>query len=214
MRPRSTFLNQAQGMSKAQLGLALVKQVERRVLNVRGHPVMLDTDLAELYQVGVKVLNKAVKRNRARFPSDFMFRLTERDLITLRSQIVTAKIGRGGRRSAPYAFTELGACPSQSMGRAHGACEARSRREEESMRHIGDDEQRRDRQQPPCALRAPAARRHLRRCRSSTMSPIACVAAPCIYRRGARNAAHALTRTGSPGWRCCRASCGVRERFV
>jgi len=65
------------------------------------------------------------------------------------------------------------------------------------MRHIGDDEQRRARPRPPCALRVPAARRHLRRCRSSTMSRIACVAAPCICRRGARNATHAMTRTGS-----------------
>ena len=108
-------------MSKARKGLALVKQAERRVLNVRGHPVMLDTDLAELYQVGVKVLNQAVKRNRARFPSDFMFRLTERDLITLRSQIVTAKVGRGGRRSAPYAFTEQGVAMLSSVLRSSRA---------------------------------------------------------------------------------------------
>ena len=108
-------------MAKAQEGLALVKQVERRVLLVRGHHVMLDTDLAELYQVGVKVLNQAVKRNRARFPSDFMFRLTERDLITLRSQIVTAKIGRGGRRSAPYAFTEQGVAMLSSVLRSSRA---------------------------------------------------------------------------------------------
>lgn len=105
-------------MAKAQEGLALVKQVERRVLNVRGHHVMLDTDLAELYQVGVKVLNQAVKRNRARFPSDFMFRLTERERIALRSQNVTAKIGRGGRRSAPYAFTEQGVAMLSSVLRS------------------------------------------------------------------------------------------------
>ncbi len=57
---------------------------------------MLDTDLAALYHVDVKVLNQAVKRNRDRFPADFMFRLTDREARTLRSQIVTAKIRRGG----------------------------------------------------------------------------------------------------------------------
>src|SRR6266545_8020346 len=70
------------------------------------------------------------------------------------------------------------------MGRAHGACEARSRREEEAMRHIGDDEQRRARPQPPCALRVPAARRHLRRCRSSTM-PLALPASRRLASAGA-----------------------------
>jgi len=65
------------------------------------------------------------------------------------------------------------------------------------MRDIGDDEQRRARPQPPCALRVPAARQHLRRCRSSAMYRIACVAAPCSCRRGARNATYAITRIGS-----------------
>ena len=65
-------------------------------------------------------------------------------------------------------------------------------------RSIGDDEQRRARPQPPCARRVPAARRYLRRCRSSPMrSGIGCVASPGIYRRGARNATRAITRTGS-----------------
>src|SRR5688572_20401557 len=95
------------------------------------------------------------------------------------------------------AATMLGACPSNGMGRAHRACEVRSRREEEAMRDIGDDEQRRTRPQSPCALRVPAACRHLRRCRSWTRAHLAGVAAPCIYRHGARNATHAITRTGS-----------------
>ena len=67
---------------------------------------MLDADLAVLYRVDVKVLNQAVKRNRERFPADFMFRLTAPEAESLRSQIVTSKAGRGGRRTAPYAFTE------------------------------------------------------------------------------------------------------------
>lgn len=99
-------------------GLALVKRVERTVLSIRGHNVMLDEDLAALYQVDVKALNQAVKRNRDRFPEDFMFRLTEREATSLRSQIVTAKIGRGGRRSAPYAFTEQGVAMLSSVLRS------------------------------------------------------------------------------------------------
>jgi len=112
---------QAGGVKKAasfRKGLALVKRVERTVLTIRGHNVMLDADLAALYQVDVKALNQAVKRNRSRFPEDFMFRLTEREATTLRSQIVTAKIGRGGRRSAPYAFTEQGVAMLSSVLRS------------------------------------------------------------------------------------------------
>jgi hypothetical protein len=95
-----------------------VKRVERAVLSVRGHNVMLDADLAALYQVDVKALNQAVKRNRSRFPVDFMFRLTDREATSLRSQIVTAKMGRGGRRSAPYAFTEQGVAMLSSVLRS------------------------------------------------------------------------------------------------
>ena len=91
-------------------GAFLVKaeRIERRVLRLRGQNVMLDADLAALYGVGVKALNQAVKRNRERFPSDFMFRLTAQETRALRSQTVTANAGRGGRRNAPYAFTERG----------------------------------------------------------------------------------------------------------
>ena len=95
-----------------------MKRVEGAVLSVRGHNIMLDADLAALYQVDVKALNQAVKRNRSRFPEDFMFRLTYREATTLRSQIVTAKMGRGGRRSAPYAFTEQGVAMLSSVLRS------------------------------------------------------------------------------------------------
>jgi ORF6N domain len=105
-------------------GLALVKRVEGTVLSVRGHNVMLDMDLAALYHVDVKVLNQAVKRNRGRFPEDFMFRLTGREARTLRSQIVTSKIGRGGRRTAPYAFTEQGVAMLSSVLRSPRAVRA------------------------------------------------------------------------------------------
>ena len=85
-----------------------VKNIERVVVRFRGHNVMLDSDLAALYEVDVKVLNQSVRRNSGRFPADFMFRLTDREAESLRSQIVTSKIGRGGRRTLPYAFTEQG----------------------------------------------------------------------------------------------------------
>ena len=82
--------------------------VERRIYVIRGHKVMLDSDLAELYKVATKALNQAVRRNSSRFPEDFMFQLTPEEAEALRSQIVTAKMNRGGRRSVPYAFTEHG----------------------------------------------------------------------------------------------------------
>jgi ORF6N domain len=97
--------------------IALVKpeRIERKVLRLRGQNVMLDTDLAVLYGVRVKALNQAVKRNRERFPADFMFRLTARETRALRSHTVTAKTSRGGRRTAPYAFTELGVAMLSSV---------------------------------------------------------------------------------------------------
>jgi hypothetical protein len=76
---------------------------------------MLDKDLASLYGVNVKALNQAVKRNRDRFPPDFMFRLTAQETKSLRSQIVTSKAGRGGRRTAPFAFTEMGVAMLSSV---------------------------------------------------------------------------------------------------
>ena len=87
----------------------LASAVESRILLLRHQRVILDTDIAELYGVPVKVLNQQVKRNRERFPADFVFRLTSKEDAVLRSQFVTSKPGRGGRRYAPYAFTEHGA---------------------------------------------------------------------------------------------------------
>jgi hypothetical protein len=83
------------------------ESVEQRILSIRGQKVMIDADLAELYGVGTKVLNQAVKRNSDRFPQDFMFQLTPEEseglkeylgTTALRSQIVTSNPGRGGRR--------------------------------------------------------------------------------------------------------------------
>jgi ORF6N domain len=98
--------------------LARRERIERRVLRLRGQSVMLDEDLAALYGVRVKTLNQAVKRNRERFPSDFMFRLTAQETASLRSQTVTSKIGRGGRRYAAYAFTEQGVAMLSSVLRS------------------------------------------------------------------------------------------------
>lgn len=82
--------------------------IERRIIIVRGQKVMLDSDLAELYQVETRVIIQAVKRNIERFPNDFMFKLSIDEAVRLRSQFVISKIGRGGRRYQSYVFTELG----------------------------------------------------------------------------------------------------------
>ena len=98
-----------------------VERIARAIHRLRGHNVMLDSDLADLYDVQVKVLNQAVKRNRKRFPHDFMFRLTVHEAESLRSQIVTSKPRRGGRRTAPYAFTEQGVAMLSSVLRGSRA---------------------------------------------------------------------------------------------
>ena len=82
--------------------------IENKILVVRGRQVMLDEDLADLYGVETKRLVEQVKRNRARFPGDFMFQLRKEEVEALRSQIATSNTGRGGRRYAPYVFTEQG----------------------------------------------------------------------------------------------------------
>ena len=92
-----------------------VEKIQSRILLVRGHKVMLDSDLAELYEVSTKRLNEQIKRNRGRFPSDFMFQLTDDEVTILRSQTATSKEGRGGRRYRPYAFTEHGVIMAASV---------------------------------------------------------------------------------------------------
>lgn len=82
--------------------------IKNKIYIIRDFKVMLDSDLAELYGVSTKKLNPAVRRNADRFPTDFMFQLSDIEEESLRSQIVTSKKGRGGRRFNRYAFTELG----------------------------------------------------------------------------------------------------------
>jgi hypothetical protein len=83
--------------------------VHQLIRTIRGHRIILDTDLARIYGVPTFRLNEAVKRNRRRFPEDFLFQLTAEDHAALTSQIAMSKPGRGGRRTRPYAFTEHGA---------------------------------------------------------------------------------------------------------
>ncbi len=86
-----------------------LQKVQNKIHEVRGQKVMLDFDLAALYEVETKVLNQAVKRNIERFPEDFMFQLSKEEFDSLRSQIVTLENGRGKYpKYLPYAFTEQG----------------------------------------------------------------------------------------------------------
>ena len=84
--------------------------IQNLIHNIRGSQVMLDSDLANLYNIETRVLNQAVRRNFQRFPDDFMFQLSKNEEDSLRSQIVTLKkTGRGQHRKyLPYAFTEQG----------------------------------------------------------------------------------------------------------
>ncbi len=93
--------------------LASTQSIERRICLIRGEKVMLDADLAALYQVETKTLNRAVRRNLARFPDDFMFQLSKEELEILRCQIGTSSWG--GRRYQPYAFTEHGVAMLSSV---------------------------------------------------------------------------------------------------
>jgi hypothetical protein len=94
------------------------ERIERAILLIRGQKVMLDSDLAALYGVPTRRLNEQVRRNRDRFPSDFMFELTAPETSALRSQIATSNTGRGGRRYAPLAFTEQGVAMLSSVLRS------------------------------------------------------------------------------------------------
>lgn len=102
--------------------MQIIRSIQNRIYEVRGEKVMLDFDLSALYEVETKVLNQSVKRNRKRFPADFMFRLTTVEWEPIRSQFVTTSVGASSMRSqivtasqgkrnigvTPYAFTEQG----------------------------------------------------------------------------------------------------------
>jgi len=96
-----------------------VERIVQSILLIHGRKVMLDTDLAELYEVETRVLVQAVKRNIDRFPEDFMFQLTKQEFDDLRSQFVTSSWG--GRRYPPYVFTEQGVAMLSSVLRSKRA---------------------------------------------------------------------------------------------
>jgi hypothetical protein len=107
-----------------------VERIERSILLIRGHKVMLDADLARLYGVETKALNRAVKRNLSRFPEDFMFQVTVEEFENLKCHIGTSNLksqfaisgsGWGGRRHPPYAFTEQGVAMLSSVLRSKRA---------------------------------------------------------------------------------------------
>lgn len=103
------------------LEVATTPGIDNRIFIVRGRQVMLDEDLATLYGVETKRLVEQVKRNIERFPGDFMFQLHKEEVAALRSQIATSKGGRGGRRYAPYVFTEQGVAMLSSVLRSDRA---------------------------------------------------------------------------------------------
>lgn len=97
-----------------------VEQIESRILLIRGHKVMLSPHLAALYGVEPRALVQAVKRNRERFPEDFMFQLSAKEFANLKSQFVISSWG-GARRATPYAFTEQGVAMLSSVLRSKRA---------------------------------------------------------------------------------------------
>lgn len=108
-------------MRKVQTPEVVTQRAERRILFVRGAKVMLDSDLAELYGVPTRRLNEQVRRNRERFPEDFMFQLTRSEEDALRSQSAISKARRGGRRYPHLVFTEQGVAMLSSVLRSSRA---------------------------------------------------------------------------------------------
>jgi ORF6N domain len=106
---------------KTELQVVAAPAIEKRIFVVRERQVMLDEDLADLYGVETKRLVEQVKRNLERFPEDFMFQLRKDEATALRSQIATSNAGRGGRRYAPYVFTEQGVAMLSSVLRSKTA---------------------------------------------------------------------------------------------
>jgi hypothetical protein len=113
-------------MAHAPIDTETLEQVSRGILVIRGHKVLLDADLARLYGVSTGRLMEQVKRNRSRFPPDFLFQITDQELANLRSQIAISSLPVakwGGRRSAPFAFTEHGALMAANVLRSRRAIE-------------------------------------------------------------------------------------------
>jgi ORF6N domain len=107
------YLSQKQLFASEQNPAVPVELIQQRIYLMRGQKVMLDADLAELYEVSTGNLNLAVRRNPTRFPLDFMFQLTKEEFENLRLQIATSSWG--GRRYLPFAFTEHGVAMLSSV---------------------------------------------------------------------------------------------------
>ena len=109
-------------MASRSATLVPVEHITQSILVLRGQRVLLDAELAALYGVEIRVLVQAVKRNRSRFPEDFMFQLSAAEWAALRSQVVTLKSGRGQHRKyLPYVFTEQGVAMLSSVLRSERA---------------------------------------------------------------------------------------------
>ena len=104
-------------MGKKQKNLVPAERIEQSILLIRGHKVLLDSDLSSLYGVETKRLVEVVKRNKERFPDDFMFQLNGEEFDNLKSQFATSS-SHGGRRYAPYVFTEQGVAMLSSVLRS------------------------------------------------------------------------------------------------
>jgi hypothetical protein len=100
---------ETEGNNMSKQSVSPMDRISLLIRTVRGQKVVLDTDLALIFGVPTFRFNEAIKRNRERFPNDFMFQLTAAEAESLTSQIAMSKPGRGGRRTLPYAFTENGA---------------------------------------------------------------------------------------------------------
>ena len=128
----TTWLNPETDMADDQV-LVLVDQIEPLIHDIRGHKVLLDNDLSTLYGVTAKRLNEQVRRNRERFPVDFMFQLTKEEADSLRLQNATLKVGRGQHRKYhPFAFTEHG----REQGRLEESKAEANRRSNEQSRVV------------------------------------------------------------------------------
>jgi hypothetical protein len=112
-----------------------VERIENKIYILRGQKIMIDRDLAGLYGVPNKVFMQAIKRNKERFPSDFMFQLNKKETAILRSQIVTSSWG--GRRYLPYAFTEQGVAMLSSVLHSQRAIKALINEPPKKIRKIG-----------------------------------------------------------------------------
>lgn len=108
-------------VKKKAASLQTIRPIEELIREIRGQRVLLDFDLAAIYGVETKALNRAVKRNRDRFPEDFLYQLSETEWKNLRRQIGTSSSAHGGRRTRPHAFTEYGALQAANVLRSQRA---------------------------------------------------------------------------------------------